>query len=90
MAYPFFPGFFPFTFALFPPLPPFESCSMLMLGLLFLWDLSVSAIDIWFWEGMDGLDRGPWAFLQLICVFWVAFEVLVMDGWAGNGCRRWW
>ena len=45
-AHPFFPSFFPFTFALFPPLPPFESCSTLMLGLLFLRDFSVSAVDI--------------------------------------------
>jgi hypothetical protein len=50
MAHLFFPFFFPCAFPLFPSLPPFKSCSTVMLGLLFLQDFLVLALElVFFW-----------------------------------------
>jgi hypothetical protein len=54
MAHLFFPFFSPCAFPLFLSLPPFKSCSTVMLGLLFLWDFLVSALELVLFRVLGG------------------------------------
>jgi hypothetical protein len=68
MAHLFFPFFFPCAFPLFSFLPSFKSCSTVMLGLLFLWDFLVSALELVLFQVLGG---DGWALRDAALIVWV-------------------
>jgi hypothetical protein len=69
MAHLFFPFFFSCAFPLFPSLPPFKSCSAVMLGLLFLRDFSVLALELVLFRVLGG---DGWVLRDVALVVWVS------------------